>query len=68
MKSNEPSDLPDLERDLVTTEEDVRILRQLREPVPLAPDWLDRLTRLSEEFPGNLASRRTFEGFEPFEL
>ena len=68
MKSNGPSDLHDLERDLVTTEEDMRVLRQLREPAPLAPDWLERLTKLSEEFPGDLASRRTSEGFEPFEL
>ncbi len=68
MKSNGPSDLPDLERDLVTTEDDVEVLRRLREPAPLAPDWLDRLSRLSEEFPGDVASRRTFEGFEPFEL
>lgn len=68
MRSNGPSDLPDLERDLVTTEDDVRVLRRFREPAPLAPDWLDRLSRLSEEFPVDLASRRTSEGFEPFEL
>lgn len=69
MRSSGPSDLPDLERDLVTTDEDVQVLRQLREPAAsLAPDWLDRLTRLSEQFSGDLASRRTFEGFEPFEL
>jgi hypothetical protein len=68
MKSNGPSDLPDLEQDLPTTEEDMRILRQLREPAPLAPNWLDQLTRLSEQFPGDVTSRRTFEGFEPFEL
>ena len=68
MKSNEPSDLPDLGLDLVTTEEDVRVLRGLRAPVPPGADWLDRLTALSKAFPADLGSRRTFEGFEPFEL
>ena len=68
MKSNEPSDLPDLGLDLATTQEDVRILRHLRAPAPLPADWLDRLTALSKAFPGDLGSRRTCEGFEPFEL
>lgn len=67
MDGNEPSDPLDIERDLPTTEEDIRVLRELRS-VPLGPDWLDRLTQLSEAFPEDLHSRKTSEGWEPFEL
>ncbi|HXO19177.1 MAG TPA: hypothetical protein VOA87_04545 [Thermoanaerobaculia bacterium] len=65
----DPSDQFDLERDLPTTEEDVRALRENRPPA--TEDWWDVLTRLSEQFPPSaeaLRRRRTFEGCEPFEL
>lgn len=69
MSSEELPDLFDLERDLPTTPEDVRALRENR-PQP-GPDWLDQLSELSELFPNAEEARhrrRTFEGCEPFEL
>jgi hypothetical protein len=67
------SDKPDLLSldGFITTDEDIRVLRA---SVPLTPDWVDRMTELSEAFrhafPEAYAARqrRTFEGFEPFEL
>ncbi len=63
----EPDDL-NLERDLPTTAEDVRILRELRrtrveDPLIhanrlVAPNWILAAA----------AARPTFEGMEPFEL
>lgn len=69
MKSQEPSDLLDFERDIPTTPEDVRALEKHR---PRAgEDWLRQLEELSQQFPvspEDLARRPTFEGCEPFEL
>lgn len=68
MTSKEPSDLLSLEEDLVTTEEDVQALREARSTIEPGPDWLERLTELSEMFPEDSRPRRTFAGYEPFEL
>ena len=63
------SDVLDLERDLPLTQEDIRALRENR---PRAwPNWWDQLTLMSEQFPAAaeaLKRRRSFEGYEPFEL
>ncbi len=69
MSSKKPADLLNLERDIPTTPEDIRALRENR-PKPAA-DWLDELTRLSEQIPNVEQVRRrrkTFAGCEPFEL
>jgi hypothetical protein len=63
------SDLPDLEKDLPTTPEDIRALRENRPT--RGEDWLDQLSNLSEQFPNAEEARHrrpTFEGCEPFEL
>ena len=67
--SREHSDLLDFERDLPTTPDDVRALRERRRPRPTA-DWLDELQALHDQFidPTARPRRRTFEGCEPFEL
>ena len=68
-RSSEAADLPDLERDLPTTPEDVQALRRHRPRVP--ENWWDVLTRASEELPGVEEARRrrrTFAGCTPFEL
>lgn len=67
-RASEGEDLDRLEVDLPTTSEDVAALRRARERVRggftlervdllRLPDWLPRPPR-----------RRTFEGYEPFEL
>lgn len=69
MSSQNPSDLLDLERDVPTTAEDVRALRENRPRS--GEDWLARLQSLADQFPSTEDSRRrrkTFEGCEPFEL
>ena len=71
MSSSESSDLPDLERDIPTTPEDIRALRKNR-PVT-GPNWLEQLQTLIDQVPPevareNLRRRKTFEGCEPFEL
>ena len=69
MSSKEPPKLLDFERDIPTTPEDVQALRENR-PKP-DPNWLDRLTEVVAQFPNAheiRRRRRTFEGFEPFEL
>jgi hypothetical protein len=64
-----PPDLLNLERDLPTTPEDIRALRENR-PKPAA-DWLEQLTKVVRQIP-NLEEvrlrRKTFAGCEPFEL
>jgi hypothetical protein len=68
MTSRKP-DLLNFERDIPTTPEDVRALRENRPKV--AEDWLNQLTRMYEQIPNAddlRRRRRTFEGFEPFEL
>lgn len=69
MSSKEPSDLLDFERDIPTTPEDIRALRENR---PRSrPDWLEQLQELVDQVPNAheiRRRRRTFEGFEPFEL
>jgi hypothetical protein len=69
MRSQEPSDRLDLERDIPTIPEDIRALEEHR---PRAgEDWLHQLEELSKQFPvspEDLARRPTFEGAEPFEL
>lgn len=69
MKSQEPSDLLDFERDIPTTPEDVRALREHRPHA--GEDWLAQLEELSKQFPispEELARRPTFKGADPFEL
>lgn len=69
MKSSEPFDLLDLERDIPTTPEDIRALREHRPRMP--ENWWDVLTEASEQLPGvqeALRRRKTFEGWPPFEL
>jgi hypothetical protein len=69
MKSSEPLDLPDLERDIPTTPDDIQALRRHRPRVP--ESWWDALTAASEQLPGLDEARRrrkTFAGFLPFEL
>jgi hypothetical protein len=69
MSSKRPPDLLNLERDIPTTPEDIRALRENR---PQAwSNWWDQLTRLSEQIPNVEEVRRrrkTFAGCEPFEL
>jgi hypothetical protein len=67
--SNKKPDLLNLERDIPTTPEDIRALRENRPNV--GEDWLNMLTRLYEQVPNAeelRLKRRTFEGCEPFEL
>jgi hypothetical protein len=68
MSSKKP-ELLNLERDIPTTPEDIRALRENR-PKPAA-DWLDQLTKIVRQIP-NLEEvrrrRKTFAGCEPFEL
>ncbi len=69
MSSSDDFDLLDLERDIPTTPEDIRALREIRPRMP--ENWWDVLTLASEQFPGvqeALRRRKTFEGCEPFEL
>jgi hypothetical protein len=68
MKSKKP-ELLDIDQDIPTTPEDVRALRENRPQ--MGEDWLNQLTRLSEQIPNLdeiLRRRKTFEGCEPFEL
>jgi hypothetical protein len=68
MTSRKP-ELLDLERDIPTTPEDIRALRENRPKV--GEDWLNQLTRVSQQIPNLeeiIGKRRTFEGCEPFEL
>ena len=69
MRSKEPSDLLDFERDIPTSPEDVRALEEHRPHA--GEDWLHQLEELSKQFPvspEDLARRPTFKGCEPFEL
>jgi hypothetical protein len=69
MSSKEPPKLLDFERDIPTTPEDIRALRENRPK--LDPTWIDRLTEVVAQLPNvdeARRRRRTFEGFEPFEL
>lgn len=67
--SDKKPDLLSLERDIPTTPEDIRALRENRPKV--GEDWLNQLTRVSQQIPNLeeiIRKRRTFEGCEPFEL
>jgi len=69
MSSKKTPDLLNLERDIPTTPEDIRALRENRPK--LAADWLEQLTKLSKQIPNVEEVRRrrkTFAGCEPFEL
>jgi hypothetical protein len=69
MSSKEPSDLLDLERDIPTTPEDILALRENRPRSD--PDWLEQLQKLVDQVPDAheiRRNRKTFEGYEPFEL
>lgn len=69
MTSEKPFKLLDLERDIPTTPEDVRALRENRPK--WGPNWLQELTDLVAQLPNVDEVRRrrpTFEGYEPFEL
>lgn len=64
------AELLDIDQDIPTTPQDVEALRKNR-PTAMGEDWLDQLTRLSEQIPNLeeiLRRRKTFEGCEPFEL
>ena len=68
MTSRKP-DLLNFERDIPTTPEDIRALRKNRRKV--GEDWLNQLTEMYDQIPNAdelRRRRRTFEGFEPFEL
>jgi hypothetical protein len=68
-KSSEPLDLLEIERDIPTTPEDIRALREIRPRMP--ENWWDVLTQASEQLPGLQEARlrrKTFEGCAPFEL
>ena len=71
MSSPKTPDGFDLERDVPTTPEDIRVLRELRSRKPEA-DWLTQLQAAADAadlFPdAPRPPRRTFEGVEPFEL
>jgi hypothetical protein len=59
----------DLERDIPTTSEDIRALRENR--LRARPDWLEQLQELVDQVPNAHEIRRrrkTFDGAEPFEL
>jgi hypothetical protein len=69
MNSKKLSDLLDLETAIPTTAEDVRALRERRQPA--GDDWLDQVQKLADQFPASyedLERRPTFDGSEPFEL
>jgi hypothetical protein len=69
MSSEKPLDLLDLERDIPTTPEDIRALRENRPKPDL--HWLDQLQILVDQVPNAhelRLKRRTFAGCEPFEL
>ena len=62
-------ELSDLDRDIPTTPEDVRALRENRPR--FGSDWLEQLQKLVDQVPDAHEIRRrrkTFEGYEPFEL
>jgi hypothetical protein len=68
MTSRKP-DLLNFERDIPTTPEDIRALRENRPK--MREDWLNQLTEMYDQIPNAdelRRRRRTFEGFEPFEL
>lgn len=67
-KSPVSAELLDIERDLPTTAEDVRVLRRLRQPA--GRSLLEHVDELAPpELFGPLPRRRTTsEGWEPFEL
>jgi hypothetical protein len=69
MSSQRPSDLLDLARDIPTTEEDARFLRENR-PRSDASTF-DQIQKLVDQIPNAqeiLRRRPTLDGFEPFEL
>ena len=67
MRSSDDAELPDLERDLPTTREDIAVLRKLWLGEP-GKNLLPELVRLDRAFPQVAPSRRTSEGWEPFTL
>jgi hypothetical protein len=67
MKSNDRAELPDLERDLPTTERDVAVLHELWMGKP-GENLLPLLLRLQSRMPPGEPSRATSEGWEPFTL
>ena len=69
MSSKKPSEMLALEKDLPTTPEDVRALRENRPKA--SADWFAQLQSLADQFPPSeeaLRKRKTFAGCEPFEL
>ena len=71
MSSKKDFDLLPLERDIVTTPEDIRALRENRSST--GHNWLEVLQLLVDQMPpdvvrAELDRRRTFEGAIPFEL
>jgi hypothetical protein len=68
MTSERPSEGFDLERDLPTTAEDVRALRQLRPGTGSTEDHLAFLRQLGDASPDSLRKRRLPIGDPPFQL
>ena len=68
-KSKEPSDLLDFTRDLPTTAQDVKALREAEKRNSDLPGWR-QVELLVAALPpaARVQSRKTCEGFEPFEL
>lgn len=67
MRSKDGADLPDLERDIPTTERDIAVLRELRLGRP-GENLLPLLLRLERRLPPAPPSTATSEGWEPFTL
>ncbi|HKB72222.1 MAG TPA: hypothetical protein VKH46_15355 [Thermoanaerobaculia bacterium] len=67
MKSSERAELPDIERDIPTTREDVAMLHDLWIGKP-GVNLLPLLLRLQSGLPPREPSRATSEGWEPFTL
>lgn len=59
--------LPDIARDIPTTEDDIVVLRALRLG-KLGENLLPLLIRLQKNIPSPPPSRKTSEGWEPFTL
>lgn len=68
MSSKKPTDLLDLERDIPTTERDTERLAELRSDALAAGARV--MQRLHDALPeaAKKPDRKTFEGYEPFEL
>ena len=67
MSSNDRAELPDIARDIPTTDRDIAVLRELRLGKP-GENLLPLLLRLQRRLPPGKPSDVTSEGWEPFTL